>query len=80
MEGDCKVHSAVHAGNISIHSLRMEGDLPKICCAFRQNHFNPLPPYGGRPNTCHNVIDDGSISIHSLRMEGDRKKCIIPFF
>ena len=36
--------------NISIHSLRMEGD-----CLFAYDcraycYFNPLPPHGGRPN------------------------------
>ncbi len=35
-------------GDISIHSLRMEGD----CCICPQNagmvYFNPLPPHGGR--------------------------------
>ena len=36
--------------NISIHSLRMEGDL--VYTPFRGNraYFNPLPPYGGRPS------------------------------
>ena len=34
---------------ISIHSLRMEGDLAFRCrpCQY-SNHFNPLPPHGGR--------------------------------
>ena len=37
---------------ISIHSLRMEGDVhrPGIFAAGRCN-FNPLPPHGGRRNT-----------------------------
>ena len=37
------------AADISIHSLRMEGDhnvrIQQACLL----HFNPLPPYGGRP-------------------------------
>ena len=39
--------------NISIHSLRMEGD-PISCIrwAYRP-HFNPLPPHGGRPVCPH---------------------------
>ena len=40
--------SLTFAGDISIHSLRMEGD----CCICPQNagmvYFNPLPPHGGR--------------------------------
>ena len=33
---------------ISIHSLRMEGDLEWQLCRIRVLHFNPLPPHGGR--------------------------------
>ena len=41
----------------------------KLVCNFR--HFNPRPPWGGRPIRC--VRQDGScpISIHALRGEGD---------
>ena len=35
--------------SISIHSLRMEGDLLLISVLRRRRNFNPLPPYGGRP-------------------------------
>ena len=34
---------------ISIHSLRMEGDLFACCNSDFSSDFNPLPPYGGRP-------------------------------
>ena len=34
---------------ISIHSLRMEGDRQTLCCRSSHHHFNPLPPHGGRP-------------------------------
>ena len=34
---------------ISIHSLRMEGDLMSSCSPAAFSNFNPLPPYGGRP-------------------------------
>ena len=34
---------------ISIHSLRMEGDYDSACPFPGRRHFNPLPPYGGRP-------------------------------
>ena len=37
--------------NISIHSLRMEGDLPCQNLLSAWGHFNPLPPHGGRPCT-----------------------------
>ena len=33
---------------ISIHSLRMEGDLKKKCLPRSVLDFNPLPPHGGR--------------------------------
>ena len=33
---------------ISIHSLRMEGDIPKVLLVSAEIHFNPLPPHGGR--------------------------------
>ena len=35
--------------DISIHSLRMEGDEIIPCVTRVCKHFNPLPPYGGRP-------------------------------
>ena len=33
---------------ISIHSLRMEGDLSVVLLFFHRTNFNPLPPHGGR--------------------------------
>ena len=39
---------------ISIHSLRMEGDVQIWDNIFRSYHFNPLPPHGGRPNPAKN--------------------------
>ena len=35
-------------GFISIHSLRMEGDLYTSSMRLDNSHFNPLPPHGGR--------------------------------
>ena len=35
---------------ISIHSLRVEGDLICLARADARAHFNPLPPCGGRPS------------------------------
>ena len=61
----------VNTIEISIHSLRMEGDYCAVYPVAPGNHFNPLPPHGGRP--AQKVGDDMAhgISIHSLRMEGD---------
>ena len=35
-------------------------------------HFNPLPPHGGRRIIDIDSDEEGKISIHSLRMEGDK--------
>ena len=56
---------------ISIHSLRMEGDMRPSPALPWYGYFNPLPPHGGRlshPPRCPKL---NNISIHSLRMEGD---------
>ena len=57
--------------DISIHSLRMEGDAVVQTCGYTPSDFNPLPPHGGRLEV--QLIQDARqrISIHSLRMEGD---------
>ncbi len=36
------------ATDISIHSLRGEGDFSYGCLEDHRRHFNPLPPWGGR--------------------------------
>ena len=36
-------------GNISIHSLRVEGDCSNCGKSIAVRYFNPLPPCGGRP-------------------------------
>ena len=56
---------------ISIHSLRMEGDLQEYFTAERVEDFNPLPPHGGRQECYVSLPVTRTISIHSLRMEGD---------
>ena len=43
-----RIPSAEQPCDISIHSLRMEGDPPVFPVATRTLHFNPLPPHGGR--------------------------------
>ena len=57
--------------NISIHSLRMEGDRVHHLRIQRAKNFNPLPPHGGRHLTDNVFFSLSFISIHSLRMEGD---------
>ena len=44
--------------------------MPPVLCHHRQ-HFNPLPPCGGRPGADGRGGGSGEISIHSLRVEGD---------
>ena len=56
---------------ISIHSLRMEGDISIKNMTANYPYFNPLPPYGGRLNAYLPINTETGISIHSLRMEGD---------
>ena len=60
-----------HICEISIHSLRMEGDPIDNVCNQIFIHFNPLPPHGGRLLYRISRILSYSISIHSLRLEGD---------
>ena len=57
---------------ISIHSLRVEGDLVRLWMPFRNCYFNPLPPCGGRRGQTAEYCGRKPISIHSLRVEGDR--------
>ena len=41
-------HEKEHWNRISIHSLRMEGDLYNFTSPDVPGNFNPLPPHGGR--------------------------------
>ena len=49
MEGDTNIWDIKACTGISIHSLRMEGDNCSHRVTLQNVHFNPLPPYGGRP-------------------------------
>ena len=49
MEGDQRLGKSPEPRNISIHSLRMEGDNRRQQPQAKASHFNPLPPHGGRP-------------------------------
>ena len=57
--------------DISIHSLRMEGDILEVPESMFLENFNPLPPHGGRLYRSSHHRINRCISIHSLRMEGD---------
>ena len=73
MEGDCpRLECVVVIYRISIHSLRMEGDIVFYRIFPSCQHFNPLPPHGGRRRFSMWMPNPHIISIHSLRMEGDR--------
>ena len=49
--------ATVISGNISIHSLRMEGDIQIMSYWKCTMYFNPLPPHGGRPTAfCVNAV------------------------
>ena len=56
---------------ISIHSLRVEGDVLRLSVRLKIADFNPLPPCGGRQGVDMKNKKE-SISIHSLRVEGDQ--------
>ena len=55
----------------STPSTRRETRYITITLFFR-NHFNPLPPHGGRLNLVDWIDGFFDISIHSLHTEGDR--------
>ena len=71
MEGDKKPVVVDENYFISIHSLRMEGDSILVTKWIEKEHFNPLPPHGGRLSLGYSGLYECIISIHSLRMEGD---------
>ena len=48
MEGDRRRKPSESCWTISIHSLRMEGDRFVVPHMRQTDHFNPLPPHGGR--------------------------------
>ena len=61
MEGDSS-HDPISdfLADISIHSLRMEGDNDHCSAISITNHFNPLPPHGGRLLAVVAVPEDSS--------------------
>ena len=63
-----------HCARISIHALRVEGDISVSLIIFRPFNFYPRPPGGGRPEVLPKGAGRHGISIHALRVEGDYKK------
>ena len=63
-------------GTISIHSLRMEGDLQRIMQQLLKKTFQSTPSAWRETNHPRLKKKCRAISIHSLRMEGDRQKKI----
>ena len=58
---------------ISIHALRVEGDLDSIRHLLHPFDFYPRPPGGGRQRENQQRQNAGLISIHALRVEGDQQ-------
>ena len=72
MEGDCRIRRFFLLCDISIHSLRMEGDVRWVAAPGR---FGNISIHSLRMEGDLNTktyIRSVGISIHSLRMEGDR--------
>ena len=59
--------------DISIHSLRMEGDIVRKALSARKTNFNPLPPHGGR-HIGHRQIDTHSRYFNPLPPHGGRPR------
>ena len=71
MEGDKLPLQRRTSLQISIHALRMEGDVKREHLTNAVTDFYPRPPDGGRLNRFAKVKETFLISIHALRMEGD---------
>ena len=56
---------------ISIHALRVEGDLSTGLPQKQKSNFYPRPPGGGRRLDYQTSALKQAISIHALRVEGD---------
>ena len=63
---------------ISIHALRVEGDVrADDIDLIKQKDFNPRPPCGGRRACQVCPAHNDGISIHALRVEGDRQRLCV---
>ena len=58
--------------NISIHSLRMEGDFLGFSVCFLFPNFNPLPPHGGRLAAEYH-LNDAQRDFNPLPPHGGRR-------
>ena len=56
---------------ISIHALRVEGDIIMLSGHQLKSYFYPRPPCGGRQKLGCLTTNPKRISIHALRVEGD---------
>ena len=69
------IYSTVFRQNISIHALRVEGDVLLRQYLFTGSDFYPRPPGGGRPAVAlDTTLTHEGISIHALRVEGDNHR------
>ena len=59
---------------ISIHALRVEGDLSSGTSNAKVRNFYPRPPGGGRRKMRKPGSGCLHISIHALRVEGDKRE------
>ena len=59
---------------ISIHALRVEGDVAAFLLSGGSRYFYPRPPCGGRQAGLHRDRGRPDISIHALRVEGDQPR------
>ena len=71
MEGDGHSQKNTPTFNISIHSLRMEGDRKLIQRNILISKFQSTPSAWRETATNGVFFANRNISIHSLRMEGD---------
>ena len=63
---------------ISIHSLRMEGDVDSATGSTNKDDFNPLPPHGGRRHAQH--IPIRGYNFNPLPPHGGRPLYQVPVF
>ena len=61
----------INYDKISIHAPREGGDFIDEVSLIWDNHFNPRPPRGGRPETGAEIVMTNYISIHAPREGGD---------
>ena len=59
--------------SISIHALRVEGDVYSMTDFPPEAYFYPRPPGGGRLRYADRAGERSGISIHALRVEGDKR-------